>query len=83
MLKFLRLFFNTLTADDKYSLFNKDILQQPIEIQLSTKQKTFCLLFSEFLKCSSNFQHFFKKDDPQSLCISDITDSKRSGYANV
>ena len=37
--KSLSLFVNTLTADDKYSLLNKDNLAQPIQMQLSTKLK--------------------------------------------
>ena len=40
----LRLFVKTLTVDDKHYLFNRDNLTQPIQIQLSQKQKT----FSEF-----------------------------------
>ena len=39
--KILWLFFNRLTADDKYSLLNKDNLTQPIQMQLSQKQKWF------------------------------------------
>ena len=46
--KILTLFVNTFTADDKYSLLNRDNLTQPIEIQLSQKQK----IFSEFFFCS-------------------------------
>ena len=33
-------------------------------------------LFS-FLKSRTNVENFVKKDDPQSLCISEITDSER------
>ena len=36
--------FNTLTLDDNHYLLNRDNLTQPIQIQLSQKQKT----FSEF-----------------------------------
>ena len=39
--KVLRLFVNTQTADDKYSLLNRDNLTQPIQMQLSQEQKTF------------------------------------------
>ena len=59
----LRLFFNTLSADDKYSLLNIDNLTQPIQILLSQKQKTFSQFFSAFLKSALNFEHFQKKDD--------------------
>ena len=63
----LRLFVNTLTADDKYSLLKRDKLTQPIQMQLSKKKNT----FSEII---FNFEQFLKKDDPQSLCISEIAD---------
>ena len=36
--------FNTLTLDDNHYLLNRDNLTQPIQIQLSQKEKT----FSEF-----------------------------------
>ena len=73
----LKLFVNTLTADDKYSLLNRDNLTQPIQILLSQKQKTFSEFFSAFLKSTLNFEHFQKKDDPYSLCIFEITDSAK------
>ena len=34
----LRLFVNTVTADDKYSLVNRDNLMEPIEILISENQ---------------------------------------------
>ena len=67
--------FNTLTADDKYSLLKRDNLTQPIQILLSQKQKTFSQFFSSFLKSTLNFRHFRKKDDIHSRYISKITDS--------
>ena len=42
----LRLFVNTLTADVKYSLPNKENLTQPIHMQMSQKQKPFLNFFS-------------------------------------
>ena len=75
--KILRLFVNTLTADDKYSLLNRDNLTQPIQIIFCQKQKTFFHFFSAFLKCTLHFEHFQKQDDPQSRCISEITVSKK------
>ena len=42
------MFFNTLTADGKYSLFNKGNLTHLIQMQLSKKQKTFSLFFKLF-----------------------------------
>ena len=61
--KISRLFPNTLSADGKYSLLNRDNLTQPIQMQLSRKQKTFSEFFSAFLKSSLNFEHFLKKDE--------------------
>ena len=48
--KFLRLFLNTLTADGRYSLLNRDNLRKPIKLPLSQKQKIFYPLVSSFLK---------------------------------
>ena len=75
--KILRLFVNTLTADDKYSLLNTDNLTQSIQTLLSQKQKTFSQFFSSFLKSALNFEHFQKKDDPHSPCISEFTVSEK------
>ena len=62
--KISKLFPKTLSADGKYSLLNRDNLTQPIQMQLSRKQKTFSDFFSAFLKSSLNFEHFFKRVDP-------------------
>ena len=62
--KILRLFLNTLTADDKYYLLNSDNIMQPIQTRLSEKEKTFCQFFSLFLKYNFNFEHFHKKRWP-------------------
>ena len=72
--KISRLFINILSADGKYSLFNRENLMQPIEMQLSQKEKTFSQFFSAFLKSSLNFEHFSKKDDPPWWCICEIMD---------
>ena len=77
--KISRLFPNTLSADGKYSLLNRDNLTQPIQIQLSRKQKTFSEFFAPFLKFSWNFEYFQKKYDCHSWGISKITESKKQG----
>ena len=77
--KISRLFPNTLSVDGKYSLLNRDNLTEPIQMQLSRKQKTFSQFFSAFLKSSLNFEHFQKKDDSHSWGISKITDSEKQG----
>ena len=76
--KILRLFVNTLNPDDKYCLFNRDNLTQPIQILLSKKQNNFSQFFSAFPKSTLNFQHFRKKDDPHRGCISQIRDSEKA-----
>ena len=77
--KISRLFINTLSADGKYSVFNRDNLTQPIQMQLSRKEKTFSEFFDAFLKSSLNFKHFQKKDDSHSWGISKITESEKQG----
>ena len=52
-----------MTADDKYSLLNRDNLTQPIPTQLSQKQKAFFQFFLELSKSTLNFQHLQKKHD--------------------
>ena len=75
--KFLRLFVNTLTDDGKYSLLYGDNLTQQIQILLSQKTKTFSQISSKTLKPTLIFEHFQKKDDPNSRFISQITVSKK------
>ena len=77
--KISRLFHNTLSADSKCSLLNRDNLTKPIQLQLYRKQKTFSDFFAAFLKSSSNFEDFFKKDDRHSWFISEITDAEKPG----
>ena len=76
--KLFRPFLNTLTAHDKYSLNSKDKWMQTIQMQLSQKEKNFSEFFSPFFESALNFEHFSKKDNPHSLCISKITDHERS-----
>ena len=74
--KISSLFINTLSDDNKYSLFNRDNLTQPIQMQLSQKQKTFSDFLTGFLKSSLNFEHFLKKDDPHCWCICNLRTGK-------
>ena len=64
--KTLEVFVNTLTADDKYSLLNRDNLKEPIHTQLSQKPKTFSECFFEFSKSTLKFKSLPKKDDSHS-----------------
>ena len=62
----LRLFANTLTVDEKHYLLNRDNLMEPINMELSKKQKTFSELFFAYLNSLLDFQHLPKKDDRHS-----------------
>ena len=48
--KILRLFVNTLPADDEHYLLNRENLTQRIQMQISQKQKTFSQFSFAFLK---------------------------------
>ena len=58
--KILRLSVNTMTADDKSSLLNRDNLTQHIRVILSQKQKSFSEFFSAFLRSILDFEHYQK-----------------------
>ena len=79
----LRLFLNTLTADNKYSRCHVHNFAQQVQTPLSQKQKTFCGFFIAFLKRASTLEHFEKKDEYPSRNISEIMDCERGGYLNV
>ena len=57
------MFPNTLGGDGKYFLLDRENLMQPIQMELSRKQKTFSKCFSSFWKPSFNLEHFQKKHD--------------------
>ena len=57
----LRLFVDTWTVDDKYSLLNRENSMQAIQMHLSEKPKTFVVFLCAFFKSKSNFEHFQKK----------------------
>ena len=78
-----RLFVNTLTPADKYSLRNMQIFWQQIQAPLSQKGKTFCGFFIAFLKCAWNLQHSEKKEEFPSLVITEIIASERDVYLSV
>ena len=73
------MFVNTLTADDQYSLLNRDNLTQPIRARLSEKQKAFFQFFVAFSKSTLNFESFQKKGDLHSSFISEITHCEKRG----
>ena len=58
----LRLFANTLTADDKYSSRIIQNFLPQLQTLLSERRKTFSGFFIEIPKCAWNLEHFEKKD---------------------
>ena len=72
----LGLLVNTLAADEKYPVLNRDNLTIPIQTQLSQKQKTFSQFFAAFLKFRLNFEYFETKYAPLTSCVSQITASE-------
>ena len=81
--KIVGLFVNTLTAEYTYSRRNMQTFTQHIQTPLSLKQTTFSGCFIAFLKSKLNGEHFQKKGESSSLSISEIIDSKRSGYLSA
>ena len=75
--KILGLLVNTLAADEKYPVLNRDNLAIPIQMQLSQKQKTFSRFFAAFLKFRLIFKYFEQKHHPHRFCNVKITDSKK------
>ena len=76
--KILRLFDNTLTADDKYSLLSKNNFVKRIQVLVSQEEKLFSEFFPAFLKSALNSKYFQQKDDPHRKNFSEITDSAKS-----
>ena len=72
----LGLLVNTLAANEKYPVLNRDNLAIPIQMQLPQKQKSFSQFFAKFLKSRSNIIFFEEKDDPHRFCISQIKTSE-------
>ena len=51
----LGVFYNTLTADDKYPVLDRENLPFPIQMQLSQKRNNFSRFFAPFMESTSNF----------------------------
>ena len=79
----LRPFFNTLTSDGNYFPGISENLPQPTQMKLSVKLKIFSELLTAFVKYIFTFKHFENKDEPDSLCFSEIIDRKIRSYVNV
>ena len=61
----IRIVFNTLTADDKYYLFNRDNTAKFSDAIISETSDIFTDFFAIW-KSRFNFEHFPKNDDPHS-----------------
>ena len=48
-------------------------------MHLSQKQNVFSEFFSAFFESALNLEHFQKKHDPYSLCLSEFTDHEGRG----
>ena len=80
-----RLFFNTLTPDDKYSRRNMQIFWPQLQTPLSQKGKSLrqFQVFIAFLKCAWNLEHSGKKEEYPSLITTEIIASERDVYWGV
>ena len=74
--KILGLLVNTLAANEKYPVLNRDNLTIPVQMQLSQKEKTFSQFYGAFLQFRLNFEYFEKKDDPHRFFLFEITEFK-------
>ena len=71
------MFWNTLTANDKYPVQEYVNFSSPIQMELSLKATVFSDSFVPSLEFTSDFKDFEKKDDRHSFFISEITDCER------
>ena len=76
-------FVNTLTADYKYSRQNRESFLQQVPMQISLKLKTCFRFFIAFLKSTLNLEYFEKKDQSQTLSITEIINCERGSYLIV
>ena len=76
-------FFNTLTADYKYSRQNRENLSQQVPMQTSLKLNTCSRLFIAFLECTLKLEYFERKDQSQSLSITEVIKCETGSYLDV
>ena len=68
----LRLLPNTLGADEKYPVLNRDNLTITIQMILSEKKNFFSQFFAAFSKSKLKFEHFDRKYNPHSFLFSKL-----------
>ena len=81
--KILQLFVTRLTARNMYSLHNWQKFTQGLQRYISQKGKTISGIFNTFLKSTWKFVYLGKKDQLDSLNISDVFDAKKYSSLNV
>ena len=79
----LERFVYILTADYRYSRWNRENLWQQVPIPISRKPKCFSGSLFTFLKSTSNWEWFEKKDQSHSLSITEIIHCETGSYLNV
>ena len=79
----LERFVYILTADYQYSRWNRENLWQQVPKPISWKPKCFSGSLFTFLKSTSNWEWFEKKDQSQSLSITEIIHCETGSYLNV
>ena len=78
-----RLFVNTMSPDDKYSLRNMQIFWKQLQTLLSQQEKTCCWFFIVFPKCAQNLEHCEAKEEYPRLIITEIIAPERDVYLSV
>ena len=73
-------FVKTLTADYKYSYWNRDNLWQQVPRQISRRVNAFFGFFVAFVKSMLNLEYFQKKDQSHSLSITEIINCETGSY---
>ena len=65
-----------------FSLGKSECLTQPIKMQLYLKLEIISQFFCKFLKSTSNFEDFEKRDELRSWFFPEIKDCKKRDYLN-
>ena len=76
-------FVKTLTADCKYPRSIRENSWQQVPMKISRELKTFFLFFIAFPKSTLNLEYFERKDQSQSLSITEIINCETGSYLTV
>ena len=75
-------FVNTLTVDYKYSRQNRENLSQQVPMQTSLNLKSCSRFFIAFLKFTLNLEYFERKEQSQSLSITEFINCETGSHLN-